>query len=52
MSKCKHTEQPTAYLAWHQWAQKMRRTHRQTRCPGCGLFYLWKPKRKRAGVTP
>ena len=34
---------PTGYLAWHEWAEKKARTHRQTRCPGCGLYKIWKP---------
>lgn len=40
-----HTDAPSGYLAWHEWAEKKARTHDQFRCPGCGLFKIW---RKRA----
>jgi len=36
-----HTPQPTGYLEWHEWADKKAKTHRQVRCPGCGLFQIW-----------
>jgi hypothetical protein len=39
-----HTPSPTGYLAWHAWADEMSKTHRSTRCPGCGLYKIWKPK--------
>lgn len=39
-----HTPAPTGYAAWHAWAGRMSRTHRQVRCPGCGLFNVWVPK--------
>jgi hypothetical protein len=39
-----HTPCPSSYLGWHEWAEKMAKTHRQKRCPGCGLFVIWVPK--------
>ena len=36
--------QPTGYQAWHTWAKEMAKTHRQKRCPGCGLYQIWIPK--------
>lgn len=36
-----HTGAPAGYPAWHEWAQQLARTHKQRRCPGCGLFKLW-----------
>lgn len=39
-----HTPQPAGYLAWHAWAEIKARTHRQERCPECGLWAIWKPK--------
>lgn len=36
--------QPGGYLAWHDWAAKMARTHNQERCSGCGLFQIWVPR--------
>lgn len=35
-------DEPSGYLDWHEWAAKKRRTHKQTRCPGCGLYVIWK----------
>jgi hypothetical protein len=43
----KHTPQPESYLAWHEWAEQMARTHDQHQCGGCGLWAIW--TRKRAG---
>lgn len=39
-----HTPSPDGYLAWHDWAGKMARTHRQERCAGCGRWAIWVPK--------
>lgn len=39
-----HTPCPDGYLDWHLWAEEMRRTHVQARCPGCGLWALWVPR--------
>jgi hypothetical protein len=44
-----HTPDPHGYVAWHDWAEEMGRTHRQIRCPGCGLLAIWVPKK---GVSP
>lgn len=41
-----HTAAPSDYLKWHTWAGKMGATHKQERCPGCGLWRIWKPKPK------
>lgn len=40
----KHTACPSGYLAWHEWAEKMSKTHKQKRCPTCGLWTIWEPK--------
>lgn len=46
---CVHRpDEPTDYLAWHDWADKMAKTHVQIRCQGCGLYKTWVPKKKRA----
>lgn len=53
--RAKHTPCPETYDAWHEWADKKMRTHRQVRCPGCRLWAIWVPKIrrvKRAGVVP
>lgn len=39
-----HTPAPVGYLAWHEWAGTMQRTHGQRKCPGCGLFKIWYPR--------
>lgn len=47
--QCQHTpNQPEGYLAWNAWAEKMSKSHRQVKCPGCGLWALWVPKKERA----
>lgn len=40
----KHSPQPEGYLQWHAWADKMKRTHRQIRCPTCGLYAIVVPR--------
>ena len=42
-----HTLAPEGYIAWHYWAAKMSKTHRQRKCVGCGLFVFWEPKNNR-----
>jgi hypothetical protein len=45
-----HTKDPTepeGYIEWHAWARKQGRTHKQKKCPGCGLFKIWVPREKR-----
>lgn len=42
-----HTPAPTGYVARAEWAERMSRTHRQVRCPGCGLFKVWVRKETR-----
>jgi hypothetical protein len=43
-----HTPAPEGYIQWHHWAEAMSKTHRQRKCPGCGLYAIWTPKRKPA----
>jgi hypothetical protein len=40
-----HTPSPEGYLNWHAWAAKMSKTHKQRKCPDCGRFEIWEPKR-------
>lgn len=47
-SKCQHTPQPRGYLARSEWAESMLKTHKQERCPHCGLWAIWTPKPPRA----
>jgi len=39
-----HTAAPSGYLAWHAWAEKMSKTHRQAKCPSCGFWAVWYEK--------
>jgi hypothetical protein len=39
-----HTPAPRGYLQWHEWAEKMGKTHRQRQCAGCGLFAIWEKR--------
>ena len=45
-SKCSHahlhTDAPSGYLQWHAWAERKAKTHKQERCPGCGLWAIWR----------
>lgn len=41
---CEHTPCPSGYIQWHSWAEKMSETHRQIKCPGCGLWAVWVKK--------
>lgn len=45
--KCRHTPQPKGYIAWHEWAAKKSKTHRQIRCKGCGRLEVWTRKASR-----
>ncbi len=40
-NNAEHTPSPRGYLPWHEWAEAMSKTHRQVRCPGCGLWKVW-----------
>jgi hypothetical protein len=44
------TGEPEGYLSWFEWAELKAKTHRQTKCPGCGLWIVWVPKKKRAAA--
>ena len=40
-AKCKHTKCPECYVEWYYWAEKMKKTHKQIKCKGCGLWSIW-----------
>lgn len=48
MSKCKHRDGPTAYLAWHDWAEKKLKTYKCYKCSKCWLYIIWRRKNERA----
>lgn len=41
-----HNEPPLSdnYHAVAEWAERMLKTHTQSRCPGCGFYVIWTPK--------
>ena len=39
-----HTPCPADYNDWHDWANKMVETHKQTMCTDCGMYKIWVPK--------
>ena len=43
-NRAEHTEGPTGYVQWHAWAERMAKTHVQSKCPGCGLWVIVTPK--------
>ena len=36
---------PDGYNARQEWADRMARQYRQTRCDGCGYWVIWKRKK-------
>jgi hypothetical protein len=47
-----HTPAPFGYLAWHEWAEVMSRTHRQRPCPGCDRVSIWEPTMPTCALPP
>jgi hypothetical protein len=39
-----HTPHPTGQLAHAEWAERKLETHKQVKCPGCGLYAIWIPR--------
>jgi hypothetical protein len=33
--------EPSGYVSWHLWALQMTKSHRQVKCPVCGLYAVW-----------
>lgn len=48
--KCVHTPQPDDYFRGFEWAQQASKTHSQVRCPHCGLWAVWLPKREAQAI--
>lgn len=36
--------EPSDYIGWCDWAEGMAKTHKQERCPTCGLAVIWVKK--------
>lgn len=44
---CEHPyepDEPSGYLAWHEWAEEHDKTHVHEQCPDCGLWVICKPR--------
>lgn len=39
------------YFAWWAYAELKSKTHRQQRCPGCGLWAVWVRKKRRVSAS-
>jgi hypothetical protein len=46
LSRELHTPCPHGFMQWHEWAEKKSKTHVQEKCDGCGLYVIWKPKKR------
>jgi hypothetical protein len=46
-----HTKCPEGYLEWHAWAERKSKTHTPKRCPGCGLYAIWVPRKNPVGAA-
>ena len=42
---CAHTPSPNGYTEKAAWFKRMGNTHKVERCPNCGLFAMWVPKK-------
>jgi hypothetical protein len=36
-----HTKMPNGYVAFSEMTDRLIKTHRQIKCPGCGFYALW-----------
>jgi len=43
-TQLRYYKEPTNYVGWDDWAEKMSETHVQRECPGCGRLTMWEPK--------
>lgn len=44
--KAKRAREPQGYIAWHNWAERKAKTHRQIKCPDCGRLTWVKKEMK------
>ena len=48
-----HALHPLGYADWHEWARAKNKTHKNSKCDGCGRFTIWTPRVKRpSAATP
>ncbi len=45
-NEANHTAHPLGYIAKEEWAMRKLKTHRQERCPKCGLWKIWTPRKR------
>lgn len=46
-----HVRAPSNPIKYRRWAERMRKTHVQTLCPGCNQWVVWKQKESADGPT-
>lgn len=39
-----HTPMPPGYVERFEWANELKKTHRQVQCPECHLYNIWIPR--------
>ena len=42
-----HEPHPLGYTDFHEWARVKNRTHKNSACPGCGLYTIWTERIKK-----
>lgn len=50
-TECVHTPCPEGYHARYEWAERAMKSHRQVRCPHCGRWAIWLPKKEAAEIN-
>jgi hypothetical protein len=43
--KSRHAPAPQGYIERYDWMKEMMKTHDQKRCPTCGFYAVWVPKK-------
>jgi hypothetical protein len=41
---------PDGYVERSEWAERRLKTHKQRKCPGCGLYRIWVPKKEKVSI--
>jgi hypothetical protein len=36
--------EPTGYIFWFEWAERMSKRYKQIKCKCCGKYHIWKKK--------
>ena len=46
-----HTPCPDGYMQRIAWVDRMEKTHKATRCPGCGKWVVWAPRLRKVRAS-